>query len=164
MTEVLKFYKIYDEVEIPKFATEGSACFDVRAFVPIADTALFSKVPEHMIPKHVLIQPGERKLLSTGLIMDIPVGYHVKLYARSGYSFREGLIMTNSVGIIDSDYTDELKISVTNISDKNVHVNNGDRVAQGMMVKNESYIIARTTEPPQQKTDRVGGFGSTGTK
>lgn len=151
MSETLGFFRMYPDVKIPERATEGAAAFDIRAYIR----------PEK--PPYTYIQPGERVLLDTGLILDIPEGYHVKMYARSGLSFTTGLIMTNSVGIIDSDYVHELRVSVTNIDSTQVTVKKFDRVAQAMLVKNEQYELREIFDAPTQKTDRKGGFGSTGT-
>lgn len=132
------------DVSIPKFATRQSACFDISAN------------GEHtVIAKH-------GAAISTGLILDIPEGYSVRIHARSGLAYKKGINLLNCEGIIDSDYTDELKILLYNTSNTDFVIHHGDRIAQGELVKSLDYTIEECYTPPQQKTDRVGGFGSTG--
>jgi dUTP pyrophosphatase len=86
----------------------------------------------------------------------------VRLHSRSGLALKEGLILANAEGVIDSDYTQELMVMVTPINGSIVTVNNGMRICQGELVRNQPVAFTRNEFPPQQKTDRVGGFGSTG--
>jgi dUTP pyrophosphatase len=101
-------------------------------------------------------------MISTGVVFDIPVGYSVRVHARSGLALKAGLVMANAEGIIDSDYTEETKILVLNISNIPIRINHGDRIAQAEMVPVLSYDLVSTTEDINQKTSRAGGFGSTG--
>ena len=141
---MLKIYKMYPEVILPKFATKQSACFDISAN------------GEHVVPaKHGAAIP-------TGLILDIPEGYSVRIHGRSGLAYKKGINLLNCEGIIDSDYTDELKVLLYNTSNVDFKINHGDRIAQGELVKSLDYTIEECYTQPQQKTDRVGGFGSTG--
>jgi dUTP pyrophosphatase len=135
---------MYPEVILPKFATKQSACFDISAN------------GEHVVPaKHGAAIP-------TGLILDIPEGYSVRIHGRSGLAYKKGINLLNCEGIIDSDYTDELKVLLYNTSNVDFKINHGDRIAQGELVKSLDYTIEECYTQPQQKTDRVGGFGSTG--
>jgi dUTP pyrophosphatase len=106
--------------------------------------------------------PGDRLMVPTGLIFDIPEGYSVRVHARSGLSLKQGLVLANSEGVIDSDYIEELFILVHNISDNGISIAHGDRIAQGELVVREAYTIGEISCHPGQKTDRVGGMGSTG--
>ena len=110
------------------------------------------------------IYPGERALIPTGLIFDIPDGHSVRLHTRSSISLKKGLIMPNSEGIIDSDYYHQTFVMLYNASADEVLIENGERIAQGELVKTLTYIIEETKDVPEQKTNRVGGFGSTGVK
>jgi dUTP pyrophosphatase len=140
----LKIYKINQNAIIPKQATEQAACFDISA------------CGSHVVPaKHTIA-------ISTGLILDIPVGYSVRIHPRSGLAYKKGITLLNAEGIIDSDYTDELKILLYNTSNMDFIIQHGDRIAQGELVKNLDYVIEECYNAPVQKTDRVGGFGSTG--
>ena len=88
----LKIYKIHQNAIIPKHATEQAACFDISSY------------GNHIVPaRHSMAIP-------TGLILDIPIGYSVRVHPRSGLAYKKGVTLLNAEGIIDSDYTDELKI------------------------------------------------------
>jgi len=163
----LKYYKVHPDAITPAFATQQSACFDVsfssagkyeysgynhynKAFTrPFKDGNIF-------------IGPHERALVPTGLILDIPEGFSVRVHARSGLSLKQGLILANSEGVIDSDYIQELFVLLYNRSDNGWFINNGDRIAQAELVKSEIYKLAESKKAPTQKTDRKGGMGSTG--
>ena len=170
---MLKAYKLYPDVQIPKHATVQAACFDVRAYLgqPLYEVAGFcanNKECKSRIlnttegSRYIKIDPGQRLLIPTGIIFDIPEGYSVRIHARSGLALKQGMVMANSQGIIDSDYVEESKIMLLNISTEPVYIYHGDRVAQAELVRCEQYNIIETTERPTQKTDRNGGFGSTG--
>lgn len=141
---MLKVYRMNSDSIMPKFATEQSACFDISAN------------GEHTVIAH------HGTAISTGLILDIPKGYSVRIHARSGLAYKCGITLLNCEGIIDSDYTDELKVLLYNTSNVNFKIHHGDRIAQGELVKSLDYTLEECYTPPQQKTDRVGGFGSTG--
>ena len=105
----------------------------------------------------------ERMLIPTGLIADIPKGYSVRLHSRSGLAFKQGVYLANCEGIIDSDYVDPIFTMVTSISNVPTRIYHGDRICQGELVKCEQFTLDETDEAPSQKTNRDGGFGSTGT-
>jgi dUTP pyrophosphatase len=165
-TETLGIYIIPDsEAELPQFATNGSACFDIcaRLYKPtIAYGPQNVQVEIDGTDGFVDIPSGWRVLVPTGIILDIPQGFSVRLHSRSGLALKEGLILANAEGVIDSDYTDELMVMVTPINGSIVTVNDGMRICQGELVRNQPVAFTRSEFPPQQKTDRVGGFGSTG--
>jgi dUTP pyrophosphatase len=77
-------------------------------------------------------------------------------------ALKQGITLINCEGVIDSDYVDPTFITLYNSSDSAVTISDGDRVAQGELIKNEQYALASITEKPAQKTSRAGGFGSTG--
>jgi dUTP pyrophosphatase len=108
------------------------------------------------------IQPGDRIMVPTGLILDIPEGHSVRVHARSGLSLKQGLVLANAEGVIDSDYVEELMVLIWNISDNAIQINTGDRIAQAELIKDAEYEIAVTAIRPVTKTARVGGMGSTG--
>lgn len=170
---MLKVYKLYPDVHIPKHATAQAACFDVRAYLGqhLYEVKGFCANNKECKPsiietkegsRCVKIDPGQRLLIPTGIIFNIPEGYSVRIHARSGLALKQGMVMANSQGIIDSDYVEESKIMLLNISTEPVYIYHGDRVAQAELVRCEQYNIMETTERPTQKTDRNGGFGSTG--
>jgi dUTP pyrophosphatase len=143
---MLKIYRISENATLPKFATKQSACFDISASEDCT-----------IIAKHSYA-------VSTGLILDIPEGYSVRIHPRSGLAYKKGITLLNCEGIIDSDYTDELKVILYNTSNIDFMINKGDRIAQGELIKSLDYTIDECYTKPTQKTDRVGGFGSTGIK
>ena len=165
-TETLGIYIIPDsEAELPQFSTEGSACFDICARLhkpTIAYGPQNVQVEIDGTDGFIDIPSGWRVLVPTGIILDIPQGFSVRLHSRSGLALKEGLILANAEGVIDSDYTQELMVMVTPINGSIVTVNNGMRICQGELVRNQPVAFTRNEFPPQQKTDRIGGFGSTG--
>jgi len=157
------------EAKLPEFATESSACFDLRACISpsqvikkrngIDNLGITTTVgPERKID----LLPGDRVLVPTGLIFDIPVGYSVRLHPRSGLALKNGITLANAEGVIDADYVDPVFVLLINTSDKHFTVNHGDRVCQGELVKVEPLIITELNDAPLPKTNRNGGFGSTG--
>ena len=174
----LKYYKMNGGVREPHLATEGAACFDIHAHLKKGDSITVYgmdntkstiktegyKEKERQEEVRIRIRPGDRVLVPTGLILDIPEGHSVRLHTRSSISLKKGLIMPNGEGIIDSDYYHQTFMMLYNVSADEVLIENGERIAQGELVKTYSYSIEETVDVPEQKTDRVGGFGSTGVK
>ena len=163
----LKVHKLYDDVITPSFSTKGSACFDIHAYYrPEIGYKKWSDNRGGFIERKdlsITIHPFERVLIPTGMILDIPEGYSVRIHPRSGSAIKQGLSLINCEGVIDYDYVDPLFIAAVNLSDvQTIVINNGDRVAQGELVRMLSYQIEDTDIKPGQKTDRDGGFGSTG--
>ena len=100
--------------------------------------------------------------MPTGLIFDIPEEYYLKVYTRSSSPLKNGLMLANSTGIIDSDYIHELFLMLTNVhSNRSIRINHLDRLCQVEMRRKQTYNLIETDEKPEQKTDRTGGFGST---
>ena len=172
--EKLKFFKMNTEVQLPVFATRESACFDIYANIVKDDNIeYYGSVKNKKLPRrvsfdinsnrtYVQLNNLERMLVPTGLIADIPVGFSIRLHPRSGLAFKQGVYLTNCEGVIDSDYVDPIFAMVTSISNVPVKIFNGDRICQGELVRCEKYTLNETDEAPSQKTDRDGGFGSTG--
>ena len=166
---ILKYYKMNEDVKEPIFATDGSACFDICASIkdnePITVYRMRNlKVQVNPINKTIRIAPGDRVLIPTGLIFDIPECHSVRLHIRSSVSLKKGLTMPNGEGIIDSDYYHQTYVMLYNASADEVRIYHGDRVAQGELVKNVKTELIETMDIPEQSTSRVGGFGSTGVK
>ena len=132
--------KLHPKAKIPKFETDGAACFDVVAI------------------------GREGCVYSTGLAFEIPEGYHIKFYSRSGHGFRDDIRLSNCTGIIDSDYKGEIKVKLAFDGPSSSRPDwplVGDRVAQGMLVKNVKMELVEVFE--QTESERGdGGFGSTG--
>ena len=104
----------------------------------------------------------ERVLIPTGLILDIPAGHSVRLHSRSGLVWEQGLYLTNCEGVIDWDYVEPLYVMMTNLSQSPKSINNGNRICQAELVERIQYDFIEAKNPPVQKTERDGGFGSTG--
>ena len=171
MTSDLLFYKLDSEVKDPFRATEGSACFDLHSFLPensvakvfISHSEQDTEIRERTVVKgRVQINPTERMLVPTGLIFDIPTGYSVRLYPRSSLALKQGLTLANNVGIIDSDYVQPVFMMVCNMSGFQQFVTDGERICQAELVQEKQYVLLVVDERPERKTDRDGGFGSTG--
>lgn len=164
--ETLKIWKTHPSNQIPKKQTAGSACFDLqfqghgkkeyKGFT--RNNKAFTRPMNNM----VTIQPGDRVMVPTGLILDIPTGHSVRVHARSGLSLKQGLVLANAEGVIDSDYVEELMVLVWNISDNQINITTGDRIAQAELIKDAEYSITETSARPGVKTSRMGGMGSTG--
>ena len=130
---------------LPAYATDGASGMDLRAF----------------IDEPVILQPMERRLIPTGLFVQIPEGYEGQVRARSGLAIKHGIGLINSIGTIDSDYRGELKIPVINFGNESFTINNGDRIAQLVIASYERVTPIIVTE--LDETDRgEGGFGHTG--
>lgn len=131
--------------DLPAYETEGSAGMDLRA----------------LIDEPVVLKPGERALVPTGLFIELPQGYEAQIRARSGLAVKHGIGLTNGVGTIDSDYRGEIKISLINMGQEDFTVNSGERIAQMVIAKYERIEWERTDK--LEDTERSGGgFGHTG--
>lgn len=163
----LNVYKTHPDIVLPKFATKQAACFDL-SFQGAGKTTYSgynsynAPFTRDLVNGNIRIMPGDRILVPTGLIFDIPEGYSVRIHPRSGLSYKQGLILANLEAVIDSDYVQETFVLLTNRSDVDQTINNGDRIAQAEMIKSEEYVLWEIHEAPGQKTDRDGGLGSTG--
>ena len=139
--------KTNKEVITPKYKTDGSSGVDLSAF----------------LDKEVVIKPNSSDLIPTGLQVAIPEEFEIQIRPRSGLAAKESIGVLNSPGTIDSDYRGELKIILFNHSDKDFIINNGDRIAQMVLVP----IFKMEFEEVDSLPDTVrgqGGFGSTGKK
>jgi dUTP pyrophosphatase len=126
----------------PEYKTEGSACFDLRA----AETHNYKK--------------DELFVMGTGVRCEIPSGWCILVFARSSLGLQK-LIIPNSVGVIDSDYRGEIKVPLMCFNDKDVIIEEGQRIAQGMLVKVNKAMFIKKDKLSETKRGS-GGFGSTG--
>ncbi|KPP84215.1 MAG: dUTP pyrophosphatase Dut [Rhodobacteraceae bacterium HLUCCA08] len=131
---------------LPHYATQGAAGADLRANFDDRGA--------------VVLAPGARMLIPTGLRLSIPDGYEVQLRPRSGLALKHGLTLPNAPGTIDSDYRGPLGVIVQNGGDAPVTIAHGDRIAQ--MVVAPVVQAAFETGPLDETTRGAGGFGSTG--
>jgi dUTP pyrophosphatase len=164
---ILKIYKTFSGIDLPKYATEQSACFDLSfqslgKFEYTGYSGTNKKFTRPFKDGRLYVNAADRIMVPTGLIFDIPKGYSVRVYARSGLSLKQGLVLVNAEGIIDSDYVEETFVLMTNLSTVGQWLSPGDRIAQAELVKCEIPKIEETKTLPTVKTDRKGGMGSTG--
>ena len=111
----------------------------------------------------VILGPGDRALVPTGIVVVIPEGYEGQVRSRSGLALKRGLVVLNAPGTIDSDYRGELGVILHNTSKVTAGVSAGDRVAQLVIAKVDAPILTKTTfEEVSETTRGQGGFGSTG--
>ena len=138
--------KIGAEIPLPKFATAGAACMDLCA----------------CIDAPVTLEAGARALIPTGIAIALPSADYVALvFARSGLAIKQGVCLSNGVGVIDSDYRGEIGVGLVNLGQSAYTVQPGDRIAQLMVVPVGQAAVHELEELPP--TDRgAGGFGSTG--
>lgn len=130
---------------LPAYETSGSAGMDLRAF----------------LQEDVVLKPLERKLIATGLYIELPLGYEAQLRPRSGLAFKHGISLPNSPATIDSDYRGEIKIALINLSTENFTVKTGERIAQMIIAKHETAELIEVQELNETRRGE-GGFGSTG--
>mgnify|MGYP001311813996 CR=1 FL=1 len=154
ISNIVGVHKLTPDAIVPTYGTKQSACFDIYACIASRD--------DNQWLGSVDIEPGGFALIPTGLIFDIPEGHSIRLHPRSGLSIKKGLILANCEGVIDSDYVEETFVMIRNVSDETQYIEHGDRICQGELVKNESVTFVEIKERPSTKTDRKGGFGSTG--
>jgi len=136
-------------IELPAYETSGSAGMDLRAAVAEGEK--------------LVLAPGARALVPTGLSFEIEPGYEVQIRPRSGLAFKNGITCLNTPGTIDSDYRGEIKILLINHGAEAFEIERGMRVAQMVVAPvTQATLVEKETI---SETDRgAGGFGSTGTK
>ncbi len=132
---------------LPSYETAGAAGADIRASLGPGEK--------------MTLKPGERSFISTGLAIEIPLGYEVQVRPRSGLSYKTGLMVVNSPGTIDSDYRGEVKIILGNLGNKDEVIEHGDRVAQ-ILVAPVLQANFQVDEELSNTERGAGGFGSTG--
>ena len=132
---------------LPKYETNASAGMDLRANID---------EPVEMVPL-------ERKLVPTGLYMELPVGYEAQVRPRSGMAIKHGISVLNTPGTIDADYRGEIRVILVNLSNEPYTIHDGDRVAQMII---SAHVQAQWVEVDVlSETERgAGGFGHTGNK
>lgn len=109
----------------------------------------------------VVLKPMERKLIPTGLYMELPLGYEAQIRPRSGLAFKHGIGIVNAPGTIDADYRGEIKILLINFSDTDFRVQDGDRIAQMIVSKHET-VTWEAAEELNETARGAGGYGHTG--
>jgi dUTP pyrophosphatase len=139
----LKIKKLKNEAQIPSYQTKEAAGFDLHSI------------------EDVVLKPGERKLIGTGLAFEIEYGYEVQIRPRSGLAYKHGITVLNTPGTIDSDYRGEIKVLLINHSNDAFEIKKGDRIAQAVVAPVIQAEIVEVEELSETKRGE-GGFGSTG--
>lgn len=134
---------------LPTYETAGAAGADLRANFPEAQRG------------GIGLAPGQRALVPTGLILDIPAGWEVQVRPRSGLALKHGVTLANAPGTIDSDYRGELGVILINLGAVPHHVAHGDRIAQIVVAPAPQAAFAEIAEVSGTARGS-GGFGSTG--
>jgi dUTP pyrophosphatase len=132
--------------DLPRYATAGSAGLDLTA----------------AIDRPVVIEPGTRTRIPTGLIIEVPPGYEGQVRPRSGLAYKAGISLTNCVGTIDSDYRGELQVLLINHGSEPYTIEPGERIAQLMVVPIPRVHVVEVDELSDSEERGEGGFGSTG--
>ncbi|NNC83280.1 MAG: dUTP diphosphatase [Flavobacteriales bacterium] len=132
---------------LPAYATVHSAGMDIRAELEAPLT----------------LSPMQRHLVPTGLYMALPPGTEAQIRPRSGLAFKKGLTVLNAPGTIDADYRGEVKVLLINLSDEEVVIEHGDRIAQMVLAKYEHFVWEEV-DSLEESERGVGGFGHTGVK
>ncbi|WP_321279885.1 dUTP diphosphatase [Marinifilum fragile] len=131
--------------DLPKYSTELSAGMDLRA----------------NLNEPVFLKSLERKLIPTGLFIELPAGYEAQIRPRSGMALKEGISVLNTPGTIDADYRGEIGVILVNLSNQVVEIKDGDRICQ-MVIASHETVQWEPVEDLEVSERGAGGFGHTG--
>jgi len=131
--------------DLPAYQTMGSAGMDIRAHI---DTP-------------VVLQSLERRLIPSGLYIELPPGYEAQIRPRSGLAYKNGITVLNSPGTVDSDYRGEIKVLLVNLSKEDFVIQAGERIAQMVISRHEQVTWELSTQLADSERG-TGGYGSTG--
>lgn len=134
-----------EDLSLPAYATPDSAGLDLQAAIAEA----------------IVLQPGERRLVPTGLSIAVPPGFEAQVRPRSGLALKHGVTVLNAPGTVDADYRGEVGVVLINHGDKPFTINRGERIAQMIVAACSRVAWAEMAELPQTQRG-AGGFGSTG--
>ena len=130
---------------LPDYSTEMSAGMDLRAF----------------LDEPVVLKPLERKLIPTGLYIELPKGFEAQIRPRSGLSIKKGVTVLNTPGTIDADYRGEIRVILINLSQEDFIIENGERICQ-MVIASHETVEWNLVEELNETQRGTGGFGHTG--
>jgi dUTP pyrophosphatase len=133
------------DLPLPNYESASAAGMDIRAAVA----------------SPVILKPGNRTLIPTGLQMALPAGFEAQIRPRSGLAIRNGITMLNAPGTIDADYRGEIKVIAINHGEEEFVINHGDRIAQMVIAPVTQFPVVEVTDLSETKRG-TGGFGSTG--
>jgi len=130
---------------LPSYESEYASGMDLRA----------------ALEEPVTLEPGQRRLIPTGLKMALPAGYEAQVRPRSGLAYRNGITMLNTPGTIDADYRGEVKVLAVNLGNEPFTISHGDRIAQMVITPVRQFPVEEVGDLPETERGE-GGFGSTG--
>lgn len=130
---------------LPEYATEHAAGMDLRA----------------NLDENIILKPMERKLIPTGLYIELPIGFEAQIRPRSGLSLKKGISIVNAPGTIDADYRGEIGVILINLSNEDFIIEDGERICQMIIAKHET-IKWNAVEDIRASDRGAGGFGHTG--
>jgi dUTP pyrophosphatase len=130
---------------LPQYQTSHSAGMDLHA----------------SLIEPIVIAPGERKLIPTGLIIELPEGYEAQIRPRSGLALKHGITVLNSPGTVDADYRGEIKVLLINLGQESFEICNGERIAQMVVARHET-VKWMMAEQLTETARGAGGYGSSG--
>ena len=137
--------RLFKDVAIPKYETSGSSGLDLEAY----------------INNEIILKPGQRTLVPTGIAVAIPDDLEIQIRPRSGLAFKQGVSVLNTPGTIDSDYRGEIKVILINLGQENFTIKKFQRIAQMIICPIIKVTLSETEELPITIRGK-GGFGSTG--
>lgn len=139
------FVKLSPGASLPEYKTKGAAGADLCAY----------------ITGDIKLSPMERKLVPTGVFVELPLGYELQVRPRSGLALKHGITVLNTPGTVDSDYRGELQVLLINLGNEDFVIKNGDRIAQAVIteVTRPSFAITNFLSSTERGN---GGYGSTG--
>ena len=144
MSEIL-IKKIFKDVKLPRYGTDGYSGIDLEAY----------------INDDIILMPGERKLIPTGISVAMPTNVEIQIRPRSGLAFKNGISVVNTPGTIDSDYRGEIKVLLINLGQDNFIIKKFQRIAQMVVCPIVKAKLTETEDLPET-TRGAAGFGSTG--
>ena len=137
--------KLHLDVNLPAYETSGSSGMDLQAY----------------ISEEIILKPGERKLIPTGLSVAIPENLEIQIRPRSGLAYKKGISVVNTPGTIDSDYRGEIKVLLINLGKEDFVIKKFERIAQMVVCPITKVVLSETNDLPDTIRGE-GGFGSTG--
>ena len=137
--------KLHLDVNLPAYETSGSSGMDLQAY----------------ISEEIILKPGERKLIPTGLSVAIPENLEIQIRPRSGLAYKKGISVVNTPGTIDSDYRGEIKVLLINLGKEDFIIKKFERIAQMVACPSTKVVLSETNDLPDTIRGE-GGFGSTG--
>ena len=145
MMQKILIKKLHLDVNLPAYETSGSSGMDLQAY----------------ISEEIILKPGERKLIPTGLSVAIPENLEIQIRPRSGLAYKKGISVVNTPGTIDSDYRGEIKVLLINLGKEDFVIKKFERIAQMVVCPITKVVLSETNDLPDTIRGE-GGFGSTG--